>query len=266
MFLAIDIGNTNITLGLFKFDNNKIEEKPFQIWRIATSKKKTADEYAIKILDIFYYSKIDITKQQIKAIAIASVVPSLDNIFTNLAKRYFKNDVFFVNSKHCANLKFLYNNPQEVGADRIADAVAVYEKYKTAAIVIDFGTATTFDCVDKNGAYLGGVITAGPQISAEALTQKTAKLPQVNINMPAKIIGRTTEECIQSGLYYGYIGLVKEILHRIKNEMMANNIKVIATGGLSYLMVKEMEEIDDVVCELTLEGIKIIWEKENLNY
>ena len=266
MFLAIDIGNTNITLGLFKFDNNKIEEKPFQIWRIATSKKKTADEYAIKILDIFYYSKIDITKQQIKAIVIASVVPSLDNIFTDLAKRYFKKDVFFVNSKHCANLKFLYNNPQEVGADRIADAVAVYEKYKTAAIVIDFGTATTFDCVDKNGAYLGGVITAGPQISAEALTQKTAKLPQVNINMPAKIIGRTTVECIQSGLYYGYIGLVKEILHRIKNEMMTNNIKVIATGGLSYLMVKEMEEIDDVVCELTLEGIKIIWEKENLNY
>ena len=265
MFLAIDIGNTNITLGLFKFDNQKVEEKPFQIWRIATSKKKTADEYAIKILDIFYYSKIDITKQQIKAIAIASVVPSLDNIFTDLAKRYFKKDVFFVNSKHCANLKFLYNNPQEVGADRIADAVAVYEKYKTAAIVIDFGTATTFDCVDKNGAYLGGVITAGPQISAEALTQKTAKLPQVNINMPAKIIGRTTVECIQSGLYYGYIGLVKEILHRIKNEMMTNNIKVIATGGLSYLMVKEMEEIDDVVCELTLEGIKIIWEEENLN-
>lgn len=266
MFLVIDIGNSNITLGLFKFNDKKIEEKPFQIWRIATSKKKTADEYAIKILDIFYYSKIDITKQQIKAVAIASVVPSLDNVFADLAKRYFKKDVFFVNNKHCAGLHFLYNNPEEVGADRIADAVAVYKRYNTTAIVIDFGTATTFDCIDENGAYLGGVITAGPQISAEALSQKTAKLPQVNINMPAKIIGRTTVECIQSGLYYGYIGLVKEILHRIKNEMGADNVKVIATGGLSYLMVKEMEEIDDVVCELTLEGIKIIWEKENLNY
>jgi type III pantothenate kinase len=262
MFLAIDIGNTNITLGLFKINNDVIEEKPFQIWRIATSKKKTADEYAIKILDIFYYSKIDITKQQIKAVAIASVVPSLDNIFADLTRKYFKKEAFFVTSKRSGGLKFLYNNPDEVGADRIADAVAVYERYKTASIVIDFGTATTFDCINKEGSYLGGVITAGPLISAEALTQKTAKLPQVNLSMPAKIVGRSTVECIQSGLYYGYIGLVKEILHRIKNEMNDDNIKVIATGGLSYLMVKEMEDIESVIPELTLEGIKIIWEKE----
>lgn len=262
MFLAIDIGNTNITLGLFKINNDVVEENPFQIWRIATSKKKTADEYAIKILDIFYYSKIDITKQQIKAVAIASVVPSLDNIFADLTRRYFKKEAFFVTSKRSGGLKFLYNNPDEVGADRIADAVAVYERYKTASIVIDFGTATTFDCINKEGSYLGGVITAGPLISAEALTQKTAKLPQVNLSMPAKIVGRSTVECIQSGLYYGYIGLVKEILHRIKNEMNDDNIKVIATGGLSYLMVKEMEDIESVIPELTLEGIKIIWEKE----
>lgn len=262
MFLAIDIGNTNITLGLFKINNDVVEENPFQIWRIATSKKKTADEYAIKILDIFYYSKIDITKQQIEAVAIASVVPSLDNIFADLTRKYFKKEAFFVTSKRSGGLKFLYNNPDEVGADRIADAVAVYERYKTASIVIDFGTATTFDCINKEGSYLGGVITAGPLISAEALTQKTAKLPQVNLSMPAKIVGRSTVECIQSGLYYGYIGLVKEILHRIKNEMNDDNIKVIATGGLSYLMVKEMEDIESVIPELTLEGIKIIWEKE----
>lgn len=263
MFLAIDIGNTNITLGLFKFDGKKVESSPFQIWTIATSKKKTADEYAIKILDIFFYSKIDINQQKIQAIAIASVVPSLDNVFADLAKRYFKTEPLFITYKKSGGLKFLYNNPQEVGADRIADAVAVYERYKTASIVIDFGTATTFDCIDQNGAYLGGVIAAGPLISAEALTQKTAKLPQVTLNMPAKIIGRTTVECIQSGLYYGYIGLVKEVLHRIKNEMVADNIKVIATGGLSYLMLKEMEEIENVIPELTLEGIKIIWEREN---
>lgn len=265
MFLAIDIGNTNITLGLFNFKNNKIEDKPFQIWRIATSKKKTADEYAIKILDIFYYSKIDITKEQIKAVVIASVVPSLDNVFADLTRTYFKKEAFFITSKRSGGLKFLYNNPEEIGADRIADAVAVYEKYKTAAIVIDFGTATTFDCVDKNGCYLGGVITAGPLISAEALTQKTAKLPQVNLNMPSTIIGRSTVEGIQSGLYYGYIGLVKEILHRLKNEMNEQNLKIIATGGLSYLMVKEIYDIEAVIPELTLEGMKIIWEKENRN-
>ena len=148
---------------------------------------------------------------------------------------------------------------------QLADAVAVYEKYKTAAIVIDFGTATTFDCVDKNGCYLGGVITAGPLISAEALTQKTAKLPQVNLNMPSTIIGRSTVEGIQSGLYYGYIGLIKEILHRLKNEMNEPNLKIIATGGLSYLMVKEIYDIEAVIPELTLEGMKIIWEKENRN-
>ena len=265
MFLAIDIGNTNITLGLFKFKDNKVEDKPFKIWRIATSKKKTADEYAIKILDIFYYSKIDITKEQIKAVVIASVVPSLDNVFADLTRTYFKKEAFFITSKRSGGLKFLYNNPEEIGADRIADAVAVYEKYKTAAIVFDFGTATTFDCVDKNGCYLGGVITAGPLISAEALTQKTAKLPQVNLNMPSAIIGRSTVEGIQSGLYYGYIGLVKEILHRLKNEMNEQNLKIIATGGLSYLMVKEIYDIEAVIPELTLEGMKIIWEKENIN-
>ncbi len=263
MFLAIDIGNTNITLGLFKINGSKIDKEPFQIWRIATSKKKTADEYAIKILDIFYYSDINLEKQKIKNIAIASVVPSLDTVFSELTKKYFNVEAFFINSKKSGGLKYKYTNPDEIGADRIADAVAVYDKYKTASIVIDFGTATTFDCIDKDGNYLGGVITAGPLISAEALTQRTAKLPQVTLNMPAKIVGRTTVECIQSGLYYGYIGLVKEILHRIKNEMGEENIKIIATGGLSYLMVKEMEDIEGVIPELTLEGIKIIWEKEN---
>ena len=168
MFLAIDIGNTNITLGLFKIPDiktdKKIEIKPFRIWRIATSKKKTADEYAIKILDIFYYSKTDITKEQIQSVAIASVVPPLDNVFADMTKRYFKKDAFFINSRNSGGLKFLYNNPEEIGADRIADAFAAYDRYKKACIVIDFGTATTFDCIDKNGCYIGGVITAGPQI------------------------------------------------------------------------------------------------------
>ena len=262
MFLAIDIGNTNITFGLFKFKGNKLNPKPLQIWAIATSKKKTADEYAIKILDIFYYSKIDLKKQKVKNIAIASVVPSLDTVFANLTKKYFNTEAFFVSSKKSGGLKYKYANPDEIGADRIADAVAVYNKYKTASIVIDFGTATTFDCVDKDGCYLGGVITAGPLISAEALSNRTAKLPLVNISMPQNPIGTTTVEGIQSGLYYGYIGLVKEILLRLKKQMQDKNIKIIATGGLSYLIAKEIKEIETIIPELTIDGIKIIWEKE----
>ena len=262
MFLAIDIGNTNITLGLFKINNDKIEKEPFQIWRIATSKKKTADEYAIKILDIFYYSDINLEKQKIKNIAIASVVPSLDTVFAELTKKYFNIEAFFINSKKSGGLKYRYTNPDEIGAERIADAVAVYDKYKTASIVIDFGTATTFDCIDKYGCYLGGIITAGPSISAEALSNRTAKLPLVNINVPQNPIGTNTVECIQSGLYYGYVGLVKEILLRLKKQMNDNNIKIIATGGLSSLIAKEIKEIDAIVPELTINGIKFIWEKE----
>ena len=262
MFLAIDIGNTNITLGLFKFNGNNINSKPFQIWRIATSKKKTADEYAIKILDIFYYSNINLKKQRIKNIAIASVVPSLDTVFGELTRKYFNVEAFFINSNKSGGLKYKYTNPSEIGADRIADAVAVYDKYKTSAIVIDFGTATTFDCIDKNGYYLGGVITAGPLISAEALANRTAKLPLVNISMPQNTIGTTTVEGIQSGLYYGYIGLVKEILIRLKKQMKDENIKVIATGGLCDLIAKEMREINAIIPELTINGIKLIWEKE----
>ena len=262
MFLAIDIGNTNITLGLFKINGKIIENKPFQIWRIATSQNKTSDEYAIKILDIFYYSKIDLQQHKIKDIAIASVVPSLDTIFADLTKKYFNIKAFFVSSKKSGGLKYKYNNPEEIGADRIADAVAVYEIYKKSSIVIDFGTATTFDCIDAKGCYLGGVITAGPLISAEALSKRTAKLPLVNISKPESPIGTTTVEGIQSGLYYGYVGLIKEILFRLKKQMKQKNIKVIATGGLSYLIAKEIKEIEAVIPELTIEGIKIIWEKE----
>ncbi|MGE4384701.1 MAG: type III pantothenate kinase [Endomicrobiaceae bacterium] len=260
MFLAIDIGNTNITLGLFKFKGEIVEKNPVKIWRIATSKKKTVDEYATGILDIFRYSDIDF--KQLRTIAVASVVPSLDNVFLELTELYFHKKAFFVTTNHSGGLNVAYGNPEEVGADRIADAVAVYKMYGGPAIVIDFGTATTFDCIDSKGNYLGGVIAPGPAISAESLTQRTAKLPAVNIKMPAHIIGRSTVECIQSGLYYGYIGLVKEILARVKNKMQPD-VKIIATGGLATLISKEIKEIKNIIPELTLEGIRIIWQKEN---
>jgi len=255
MFLAIDIGNTNITLGLYGKNENKI----IKIWRIATSKKKTVDEYAVTILDVFHYSGID--EKKVSEIAVASVVPLLDNVFAELTKVYFGKKAFFINSKNSGGLKIPYGNPEDVGADRIADAVAAYKLYGGPAIVIDFGTATTFDCIDSQGRYLGGAIAPGPAISAESLAQRTAKLPLVNIEPPKNIIGKSTVECIQSGLYYGYIGLVKEILARLKNNFKTK-VNIIATGGLATLIVKEIPEIKYTVPELTLEGIRIIYQNK----
>jgi type III pantothenate kinase len=253
MFLAIDIGNTNITLGLY------VQNKIIKIWRIATSKKKTVDEYAVTILDIFHYSGID--EKKFKAIAIASVVPSLDNVFAELTEVHFHKKAFFITNKNSGGLKIPYGNPEDVGADRIADAVAVYKLFGGPAIVIDFGTATTFDCIDSRGRYLGGAIAPGPAISAQSLAQRTSKLPLVNIALPKNIIGRSTVECIQSGLYYGYIGLVKEIISRLKGNL-ESKVKIIATGGLATLIVKEIPEIKHIVPELTLEGIRIIYQNK----
>ncbi len=254
MFLAIDIGNTNITLGLYDAQNTIIK-----IWRIATSKKKMVDEYAITILDILHYSGID--EKKVKAIAIASVVPSLDNVFAELTEVHFHKKAFFITNKNSGGLKIPYGNPEDVGADRIADAIAVHKLFKGPAIVIDFGTATTFDCIDSRGRYLGGAIAPGPAISAQSLAQRTDKLPLVNIALPKNIIGRSTVECIQSGLYYGYIGLVKEIISRLKGNL-ESKVKIIATGGLATLIVKEIPEIKHIVPELTLEGIRIIYQNK----
>ncbi|MDD5020589.1 MAG: type III pantothenate kinase [Endomicrobiaceae bacterium] len=255
MFLAIDIGNTNITLGLY----NNVQSEIIKIWRIATSKKKTVDEYAITILDILHYSGID--EKKIEDIAIASVVPSIDSVFSELTESYFNKKAFFVTIKNASDFKIPYGNPDDVGADRIADAVAVYKLFGGPAIVIDFGTATTFDCIDSDGTYLGGAIAPGPEISAQSLAQRTAKLPQVNIALPKNVIGRSTVECIQSGLYYGYIGLVKEIISRLK-ENLKPNAHIIATGGLATLIVKEISEIKHIIPELTLEGIRIIYQNK----
>jgi type III pantothenate kinase len=224
---------------------------------MSTSKGQTADEYGTLLMDMFYYSGFN--AKEVSNVAAASVVPSLNNVFEELAAKYFNKKIFFINYINSGGLKFATGNPKEAGADRIADVVAAFSIYGGGTVVIDFGTATTFDCVDLKGKYLGGAIAPGPAISAQSLSLKTAQLPQVEMKKPPKSIGSNTVECIQSGLYFGYVGLIKEIIARIKKEMKVNHI--IATGGLAGLMSGEIKEIEAVCPDLTLEGIKIIWEK-----
>ncbi|MDR1926749.1 MAG: type III pantothenate kinase [Endomicrobium sp.] len=257
MFLALDIGNTNITVGLFNMKKNKILRGPLKIWRMSTVKRQTLDEYASILMNMFFYSGYD--SNEIRSIAIASVVPSLNTVFEGLAKKYFKKKIFFINYKNSGGLVFASANPKESGADRIANVVAAHCICSDSCLIIDFGTATTFDCVAPDGKYMGGAITPGPGIFAQSLSLNTAKLPEIEMKKPLKLIGTTTVECIQSGLYFGYTGLVKELIARIKKEIRVKHI--IATGGLAGLMSEEINEIEVILPDLTLEGIRIIWEK-----
>jgi type III pantothenate kinase len=256
MFLALDIGNTNITIGLFDMQNGKVFPGPLKVWRMFTIKEQTFDEYATMLMDMFFYSGFDAKK--VTSIGIASVVPFLNLTFEDLARNYFGVKAFFVSHINSGDIVFSVPNPREVGADRIADVVAAYSMYGGGCVIIDFGTATTFNCIDEKGRYVGGAIVPGIVTSAQSLSLKTAQLPQVEIIKPLKSIGNTTVECIQSGLYFGYTGLVKELLERIKNEMELKHI--IATGGFADLMVEEIKGIKIILPNLTLEGIRIIWE------
>jgi type III pantothenate kinase len=256
MFLALDIGNTNITIGLFNMQAGKVLPGTLKVWRMFTIKEQTSDEYAAMFMNMFFYSGFDAKK--ITTVGIASVVPSLNLVFEDLVRNYFGTTVFFINHINSGGIVFNVPNPKEVGADRIANAVAAYSIYGVGCVIIDFGTATTFDCIDEKGRYIGGAIAPGIAISSQSLSLKTAQLPQVEMKKPLKSIGNTTVECIQSGLYFGYIGLVKELLGRIKNELDLKHI--IATGGLAGFIVGEIKEIEIILPNLTLEGIRVIWE------
>ncbi|MCB4792819.1 MAG: type III pantothenate kinase [Elusimicrobia bacterium] len=259
MLLAIDIGNTNITLGVFKIKSGRALKGPAKIWRLATDPNSTSDEYALRILDLLRYSLIEY--KNIKAAAIASVVPYLNDPFEEVSNKYFGKKPFFVEAINQKYLKISYDNPKEIGADRIADAVAAYEFFGGPIIVVDFGTATTFDCISKNREYLGGAIVPGILVSAESLARKTAKLPLVEIKKTKNIIGKSTISGIQSGIYYGYVGLVEAIIAKISKEMPKP--KVIATGGLAPLITSDIKEVKAIIPELTLEGIRIIWNMQN---
>lgn len=252
VLLVIDVGNSNTVLGLYDGENLVRD------WRIATDTAKTADEYAVLIRELFSFSGYRYDK--VRDIILSSVVPALTGVLERLAVSYFNLKPYIVGPGIKTGMSIQYENPKEVGADRIVNAVAGFERYGTALIIVDFGTATTFDLVNAKGQYCGGVIAPGIMISAEALFQKASKLPRIEVVKPPSIIAKNTVGAMQAGIYYGYVGMVDEIVSRMKLESRENP-RVIATGGLAALIAPETDTIEEVHEFLTLEGLRILYER-----
>ncbi|MGH7885548.1 MAG: type III pantothenate kinase [Thermodesulfobacteriota bacterium] len=251
MLLALDVGNSNIVFGIFKKNNLILKS------RIHTDKNKSAEGYFKLFSSCFKKEKIEL--KSISGLIISSVVPSLNSCLEDVFKSSFKLAARFVDSSFKTNINFKIDNPGELGSDRIVNAAAAYEKIKSDVIVIDFGTATTFDCISKEGDFLGGLIVPGIEISSNALFAKTSKLPKVELTRPKNLIGKNTVECIQSGLINGYYSMVEGLLTRLKNEMRSNST-VIATGGLASIVLGKKNEIMEIDENLTLYGLKIVYE------
>lgn len=252
MLLAIDIGNTSIAIGIFK------GRKLIRHWKVRAEKEKTCDEYGITLLNLL--SSAGLEGEKIRSVILSSVVPPLTPVFQELARNLFGVKALEVGPGLKTGMPILYENPLEVGADRVVAAVAAYSKYNGPAIVVDFGTATTFDAVSAKGEYLGGAIAPGIQIAAEALYLKTAKLPRIEIKKPKKAIGRTTVSSMQSGLYFGYIGLISRIIEEMTKEL-GKEARVISTGGFATLISPEIEAIHFHEPYLVLEGLRIIHQR-----
>ncbi len=256
MIFVLDVGNTNIVLGIYKNKELMVE------WRLSTDYKKTSDEYMIEVSQLFNYSKIDVN--EVSGVIISSVVPNIMYSLEHMVRKFFNKKPLVVGPGIKTGINIKYDNPKEVGADRIVNAVAAHEMYKSPLIIIDFGTATTFCAVGENGDYIGGTICPGIKISSDALFQRAAKLPKVELIKPDTVICKNTVASMQAGIIYGYIGQVDYIVNKIKQEMMASgetNPKVVATGGLANLIAEGSTVIDEVVPYLTLEGLRIIYEK-----
>ena len=253
MFLAIDVGNTNITLGVW---NKKSLYGP---WRMTTKQPQTSDEYGLFIKNLLLINGIDTDK--LEDIIISSVVPNIMHSFMNAIEKYLNKTPIIVGPGTKTGLDIKAENPKEVGADRIVDAVAAYEIYGGPIIVIDFGTATTYDVVTANFEFVAAITSPGIQISADALWTKSAQLPNIAIVKPKTILARNTVTSMQAGLVYGYIGQVEYIVNKIKEEMGLPNMKVVATGGLGSIIYSETKVIDDYDVLLTLKGLRIIYEK-----
>lgn len=252
MLLVIDIGNTNTSLGVFE------GEKLSAHWRLTTARSRTIDEWGVHARNLFALAELDF--KSINAIAIASVVPPLNFTLKRMAETYFGLTPLFIDDTVDTGVPILYEPPSDVGADRIVDAVAAIRKYGAPCIVVDFGTATTFDAINSKGEYLGGVIAPGITISSDALFERAAKLPRVEIRRPTRVTGSTTVEAMQSGLYHGYVGLVDGILKKMIDEL-GGSPKVVATGGLAPLIARGSEFIETVDETLTLEGLRLVYER-----
>jgi type III pantothenate kinase len=249
MLLAIDLGNTNTVFGVYD-----VNDKLVMHWRLSTQKDRTVDEYGILLRNLFALEKIDANK--IRRVVVASVVPPLDPVLNEMVSSYFSVKPVFVTHEN-AGIPILYDDPREVGADRIVNAVAVLHKYGKPAIVVDFGTATTFDAITAAGEYRGGVIAPGIVISAEALYEHAAKLPRIEIQKPSNVIGTSTVASMQSGLFYGYVALVDGIITRMKKEL-GSSTRVIGTGGQAQFISPETKLIETVDSNLTLDGLQLL--------
>lgn len=258
ILLVIDVGNTNIVFGVYR------GHELLYNWRITSDKDRTSDEYGLLFDQIFKFNGLKV--EDVEDIIISSVVPPLMHTLPTMSRRYFNIEPLVVGPDIDIGIEIKYDNPKEVGADRLVNAVAGYEKYGGPLIIVDSGTAITFDAVGEDGSYLGGVITPGLKISSEALFLRTAKLPKVEIVKPERVIGKNTVSSIQSGLVYGYIGMIDYIIEKMIDEMghKEEDVKVIATGGFSNLLTSESKYIDVIDGLLTLEGLRIIHERNKL--
>ncbi len=253
MILVVDVGNTHIVLGVYE------KTDLLASWRLNTDKERTADELGMFMLNLFDHAGLKADK--VEAVIIASVVPPIMYTLEHSIKKYLKLEPMIIGPGTKTGINIRYQNPKEVGTDRIVNAVAGYELYGGPLIIVDMGTATTFCAVSEKGEYLGGVICPGVKISLEALFQKAAKLPRIDLIKPEGVIGKNTVSSMQSGIFYGYIGQVDYIVKRMKQEMQEDNVKVIATGGLARFISEESITIDHINSTLTLEGLRIVYER-----
>ena len=249
--MTIDIGNTNISLGVYE------GEKLGPRWRVSTDHQRMPDEYGLQIDGLLKHENL--SPEDISGVCLASVVPRLTGVFLQACQEYLHHDPLVVDAGVKTGVRILYETPRSVGADRIVDAAAVKRLYGGPACVVDFGTGTTFDAISKEGDYLGGAIAPGIGIAADALFQRAAKLPKVDLKTPPSVIGQNTPHAMQSGLIFGYVGLVEGMVARFR-DVLGPDMKVISTGGLTEIIAKETDVIDIVAPWLTLDGLRIIWE------
>jgi type III pantothenate kinase len=257
MLLVIDIGNTNLTIGLYEVGAKHASPLPTWHWRLATDHDRMPDEYGLQLLGLLQHAGYKVS--DLKGIALASVVPPLTSRVVQACSQYLKIDPLIVDAGVKTGIRIRYEDPKAVGADRVCDAVAVMKLFGGPACVVDFGTATTFNAITKDGDYLGGAITAGVNLAAEALFTHAAKLPNIDLQRPPNVIGRNTTHAMQSGLLFGYVSMVEGMVERFRAELGADMI-VVATGGLSEIVAQETGVIDHIAPWLTLDGLRIIWE------